>query len=169
MKTVEAELQTLHEERQAQETTQEFLEQVQAEDQELKKEKEQLLAKVEDLEEQLKILLQANDMHTLELRKEHQEQISALNTALEVAREQQVDLQPLKQHVLTQKTKMLQLQTIVEKERCKVLQIDDRLEKILETASFFVDRSQDILEVLTVQMARLENNEENPAELPAKD
>ena len=42
---------------------------------------------MEDLEEQLKILLQSNDMHTLELRKEHQEQISTLNTALEVARE----------------------------------------------------------------------------------
>ena len=60
---------------------------MQAEDQELKKEKEQLLAKVEDLEEQLKILLQANDMHTLELRKEHQEQSSSLKTALGVARE----------------------------------------------------------------------------------
>ena len=80
---------------------------MQIEDQELKKEKEQLLAKVEELEDQLKILLQANDMHTQELRKEHQEKISPLNTALEVAREQKVDLQPLKQHVLTQKTKML--------------------------------------------------------------
>ena len=80
-------------------------------------------------------------MHTQELRNEHQEQISSLNTTLEVAREQQLDLQPLKQHVLTQKTKMLQLQTAGEKERCKVLQIDGRLEEILETASFFVDRS----------------------------
>ena len=43
------------------------------------------------------------------------------------------------------------------------------MEEILETASFFVDRSQDVLEVLTVRMAKLENNEENPAELPAKD
>ena len=108
-------------------------------------------------------------MHTLELRKEHQEQISSLNTALGVAREQQVDLQPLKQHVLTHKTKMLQMQTTVEEERCKVLQIDGRLEEILEIASYFVDRSQDVLEVLTVRMARLENNEETPSELPAKD
>ena len=123
---------------------------------------------MEELEEHLKILLQANDLHTQELRKEHQEHISSLTAALEVAREQQVNLQPFKEHVLTQKTKMLQLQTAVEKERCGVLQIDDRLEEILETASFFVDRSQDILEVLTVQMERLENNEETPAELPAK-
>ena len=92
-----------------------------------------------------------------------------MNTTLEVAREQQVDLQPLKHHVLTQKTKMLQLQTAVEKERCKVLQIDGRLEEILKTASYFVDRSQDVLEILTVRMAILENNEEFLAELPAKD
>ena len=45
------------------------------------------MAKVEELEEQQKILLQANDLHTQELRKEHQEQISSLNTTLEVARE----------------------------------------------------------------------------------
>ena len=78
MKTAEAELQALHEERQAQETTQEHLEQVQAEDQDLKKDKEQLLAKVEELEEQQKIILKANDMHSKDLRKEHQEHISSL-------------------------------------------------------------------------------------------
>ena len=50
-----------------------------------------------------------------------------------------------------------------------MLQIDGRLEEILETSSYFVDRSQDVLEVLTARMARLENNEETPAELPAKD
>ena len=64
---------------------------------------------------------------------------------------------------------MLQLQTAIEGERCKVLQIDGRLEEILETSSYFVDRSQDVLEVLTARMARLENNEEIPAELPSKD
>ena len=64
---------------------------------------------------------------------------------------------------------MLQLQTAIEGERCKVLQIDSRLEEILETSSYFVDRSQDVLEVLTARMARLENNEETPAELPSKD
>ena len=50
-----------------------------------------------------------------------------------------------------------------------MLQVDSRLEEILETSSYFVDRSQDVLEVLTARMARLENNEETPAELPAKD
>ena len=44
-----------------------------------------------------------------------------------------------------------------------------RLEEILKTLSYFVDKYQDILEVLTVRMARLESNEEAPAELPSKD
>ena len=39
----------------------------------------------------------------------------------------------------------------------------------METSSYFVDRSQDVLEVLTARMTRLENNEETPAELPSKD
>ena len=50
-----------------------------------------------------------------------------------------------------------------------MLQIDGRLEEILETTSYFVDRSQDVLEILTARMARLESNEENPAKLPSKD
>ena len=50
-----------------------------------------------------------------------------------------------------------------------MLQVYGRLEEILETSSYFVDRSQDVLEVLTARMARLKNNEETPAELPSKD
>lgn len=70
---------------------------------------------------------------------------------------------------MAQKAKMLQLQNAIEEERCKVLQIDSRLDEILETSSYFVDRSQDVMEILTVRMTRLENNEETPAELPSKD
>ena len=64
---------------------------------------------------------------------------------------------------------MHHLQVSIEEERCKILQVDNRLEDILETSSYFVDRSQDILEVLTGRMARLEVNEEIPIDLPAKD
>ena len=107
MKTAKAELQTLHEERQAQENTQECLEQVQKGYQELTKEKEQLLQKVEELEEQQKILMQANDLHSQELNKKHQEQLASLTADLEAAKEQQVNLQPFKEHILSQKAKML--------------------------------------------------------------
>ena len=87
MKSSRAEEQALQVEMQVKETAQEALEKVQKECQDLKSEKEQLVGKVEELEEQQKILLQANDLHTQELRKENQEQISSLTTALEVARE----------------------------------------------------------------------------------
>ena len=39
----------------------------------------------------------------------------------------------------------------------------------METSSYFVDRSQEVLKVLNDRMAMLENNAEIPAELPAKD
>ena len=64
---------------------------------------------------------------------------------------------------------MHQLQVSIEEERCRVLQVDNKLEEILETTSYFVDRSQDILEVLMGRIGRLEANEEIPADLPAKD
>ena len=64
---------------------------------------------------------------------------------------------------------MHQLQVSIEEERCKVLQVDNILVKILETTSYFVDRYQDILEVLTRRIGRLEANEEIPADLAAKD
>ena len=47
--------------------------------------------------------------------------------------------------------------------------MDNQLEEILETSSYFVDRSQDILEVLIGRMVRLEANEETPIDLPSKD
>ena len=64
---------------------------------------------------------------------------------------------------------MHQLQVSIEEERCKILQIDNRLEEILETTSYFVDRSQNILEVLTRRIVRIGTNEEIPTDLPAKD
>ena len=100
MKTAEAELQALHEERQAKETTQECLVRVQKEYQKLKTEKVQLMQKVEEMEEQQKIILQASELHSQEQNKKHQEQIASLTAALEEAREQQVNLQPFKEHVL---------------------------------------------------------------------
>ena len=141
---------------------------MQQEYQELRVEKEQLLGKIEDLELQ-KTTLEASETKSQEQETKLQEHITSLSKALVEAKEQQVNIRPFKEHVLAQKAKMLQLQTAIEEERCKVLQVDGRLEEILETSSYFVNRSQDILEVLTARKARLENNEETPAELPSKD
>ena len=49
-----------------------------------------------------------------------------------------------------------------------IVQIDSRLEEILNTTSYFVDKSQDILEVLIGRIVWIETNEEIPAEPPTK-
>ena len=51
---------------------------------------------------------------------------------------------------------MHQLQMSIEEERCKILQVDSRLEEIQDTTSYFVDRSQDILEVLASRIVWIE-------------
>ena len=56
----------------------------------------------------------------------------------------------------------------IEEERCNIVQIDSSLEEILDTTSYFVDRSQDILEIMTRRIVWIETNEETPVELPAK-
>ena len=57
----------------------------------------------------------------------------------------------------------------IEEEICKILQIDSRLEEILDTMSYFLDRSQDILEILMGRIVWIETNEESSAELLVKD
>ena len=95
-------------------------------------------------------------------------QITSLAASLKDASEQQSNIQPLKEHVLAKWRRMHQLQVSIEEERCKVLQIDKGLEEILETTSYFLDRSQHILEVLTRRIVRIEANEEIPTDLLAK-
>ena len=103
-------------------------------------EKEELLDRIKDLELQ-KTTLEANERQSQGQEAKLQEQITSLTAALEESKEQQVSHQPFKEQVLAQRAKMLQLQVSIEEERCKVLQIDSRLEDILETSSYFVDRS----------------------------
>ena len=72
MRSSKDELQLLQAEKQASETAQGCLEKVQKEYQELKMEKEQLLGKVEDLEQQ-KIILEASEIHAQEQEKNLQD------------------------------------------------------------------------------------------------
>ena len=95
-------------------------------------------------------------------------QNASLTASLKDASEQKTDVHPLKEHVLAQRRRIHQLQMCIEEERCKIVQIDSRLEEILDTTSYFLDRSQDILEVLTGRIVCLETNEETSVELPAK-
>ena len=57
----------------------------------------------------------------------------------------------------------------VEKERCKILQIDSRLEDILDNTSYFLDKCQEILEILIGRIVWIDTNEEPPVEIPVKD
>ena len=47
--------------------------------------------------------------------------------------------------------------------------MNTRLEDIIDTTSYFLDRSQDILEILTGRMVWVEMNKEYPTELVVKD
>ena len=91
-----------------------------------------------------------------------------MTTSLKDAIEQKTDVQPLKEHVLAQRRKIHHLQMCVEEGRCNILQIDIRLEELLDTTSYFLDRSQEILDILTGRIVWIETNEEPPAELPVK-
>ena len=162
-KSSKAELQFLQVEKRYLEAAQGSLQECQG----LKTKKEKLL-KIGELELQ-KATLEESERQSQEQNVELKEHITLLTAALEEAKEQQVSLHPFKEHILAQRSKMHQLQVSIEEERCKVLQVDNRLEEILETYSYFVDISQDILEVLTRRMERLEANEETPVDLTAKD
>ena len=83
----------------------------------MKDEKEQMRAKIEDLLEQQNVIYESNTLCVKELNG----QLASLTAKLEAAKEQQVDPQPVKEHLLAQKAKMLHLQTALEEERCQVL------------------------------------------------
>jgi len=51
--------------------------------------------------------LEANERQSQEQETKLQEQITSLTAALEESKEQQINLQPFKEHVLVQKAKML--------------------------------------------------------------
>ena len=54
-------------------------------------------------------------------------------------------------------------------ERFKVQQIDIILEEIVNIASYFLDRTRDILETLQGRMTWIETNKESPADISVKD
>ena len=113
---------------------------------------------------------------TEEREKQYQMQVAvleghnaSLTASLKDSMEHKMDVQPLKENVLTQRRNIHHLQMRIEEERCKIVQIYSRLEEILDTTSYFLDRSQDILEVMTGRIVWIEINEEPSAELPAND
>ena len=83
--------------------------------------------------------------------------------------EQEADVEPLKKHSLTLKNKIHQMQLQMVEDRFKVKQIEIRLEEIINTASYFLDRTQDILETLQGRMIWVETNKESPTDISVTD
>ena len=83
-------------------------------------EKEQLLSRIGELELQ-KATLEGSKRESQGQNVELKEHITSLTATLEEAKEQQVSLQPFKEHFLAQRSKIHQLQVAIEEERCKVL------------------------------------------------
>ena len=54
-------------------------------------------------------------------------------------------------------------------ERFKVQQIEIRLEEIINIASYFLDRTRDILETLQGKITWVETSKEPPTDVPPKD
>ena len=61
------------------------------------------------------------------------------------------------------------MQLQMAEEMLKVQQVEIRLEEIVSTASYFLNRTQDILEVLQGRMTWLETTKEPPTDAPIKD
>ena len=130
----------------------------------LSAEKDQLQSKVVEMEAQRATIEEREKQNQVQITS-FEGQIASLIASLKDSNEQKTDTHPVKEHVLAQRRRMHQLQMSIEEERCNILQIDSRLEEILDSTSYSIDRSQDILEVLTGRMVWLETNEETPIEL----
>ena len=61
------------------------------------------------------------------------------------------------------------MQLQIEEEMLKFQQVETRLEEIVSTASYFLDRTQDILEILQGRLSWLETTKEPPYDAPIKD
>ena len=98
-----------------------------------------------------------------------EDQKNSLEVSLKIAMEQEADVEPLKKHALMLKNKIHQMQIHMVEERFKVQQIEIRLEEIINTTSYFLDMTQDILETLQGRMTWVETSKEPSVDVPPKD
>ena len=70
-----------------------------------------------------------------------EEEKSSLAASLKLATKKKVDIEPLKKHALMLRRKIHQIQLQIAEERLKVYQINIRLEEIVSTASYVLDRT----------------------------
>ena len=96
-------------------------------------------------------------------------QKSSLEVLLKVSNEKRMDIEPLIKHFLMLKRKFYQMQLQIAYEMLKVWQVEARLGEIASTTSHFLDKTQDILEILQVSLTWLEKTKEPPANALIKD
>ena len=89
-----------------------------------------------------------------------------MEASLQAANEQKTDIEPLKKHALTLRSKIHQMQLQITEEMLKVQQVETRMEEIVSTTSYFLDMTQDILEILQGRLTWLETTKEPPADAP---
>ena len=75
-------------------------------------------------------------------------QKTSREVSLKATMEKKIDIEPLNKHGLTLRNKIHQMQLQMVEELLKVQQVEIRLEEIINTTSYFLDRTQDILEAL---------------------
>ena len=99
-------------------------------------EKDQLQSRIAELETEKAATEEREKQYQIQVAT-LEEQNTSLIASLKDAIEQKIDFQPLKEHVLTQRRKIHHLQMCVEEEIFNILQIDNRLEEIFDTMSYF--------------------------------
>ena len=92
-----------------------------------------------------------------------------MEASLKAANEHKTDIKPLKKHALTFRSKIHQMQLQIAEEMLKVQQLETRLEENVSTTSYFLDRTQDVLEILKGRLNWLETTKEPPVDSPIKD
>ena len=129
---------------------------------ELNKEKGKLEDKVIELEVQRTTAEGRSKMYETQIVA-LEDQKNSLEVSLKIAMEQEGDIEPLKMHALTLRNKIHQMQLHMVEERFKVQQIEIILEEIINTTSYFLDKTQDILETLHGRMTWVVTNKDPPA------
>ena len=134
---------------------------------ELSKEKGSLENKVAKLELH-KITTEERAKHSETQITPLEAQKDSLESLLKVENEQRTDIEPLKKHALMLKSKIYQMQLQIADEILKVQKVETRLEEIVSTTSYCLDRTQDILEIIQGRLTWLETTKEPPANAPIK-
>ena len=75
-------------------------------------------------------------------------QKDSLEFLLKLANEQRTDIESFTKHSLMLRSKIYQMQLQIVDEMLKVWQVESRLEEIVSTTYYFLDMTQDILEIL---------------------